>query len=477
MMNCDERTIDEGGVPVELEVEKPMTGPSVKGKHISVLGAARSGVAVARLLQRHGASVFVSDSGPASRLEPQLAELRSLGIGYETGAHSPKVLDADLIAISPGVPSNLPVVRQGESRGLRVLSELEIASWFCPAPIIAVTGTNGKTTTTTLIGRMLDDGRRKNIVAGNIGTAFSAAVENLDRDSVAVLEVSSFQLDHTETFHPAISIILNITPDHLDRYERDFERYAASKCRIFERQTGDDVLIVNADDPATREQIRKREPLPVRILEFGIARGSGEGAFVENGEMVLLLDGIRTPVVAAADISIRGIHNLYNAMAATLAARVLGVSSPSLRATLKNFKGVEHRLEFVRDVGGVRYVNDSKATNIDSVWYALQAFDEPLVLLLGGRDKGNDYSKLYELVDKHVKGIVAIGESAEKVYNSFQSRVNVVRAGSMEEAVRAARALAARGDIVLLSPACASFDWFENYEHRGRVFKEIVNSL
>ncbi len=342
--------------------------------------------------------------------------------------------------------------------------------------MVAVTGTNGKTTTTTLLGRMLHDGRVKNVVAGNIGTAFSAAVDELDKDSVAVLEVSSFQLDHIESFHPAISVILNITPDHLDRYEGDFDRYAASKSRVFEYQTKEDVMIVNADDPGTREQIRRKQP-PVRILKFGLAQGQGEGAFVENGELVVLLGGVRTPVVAAADISIRGVHNLYNAMAATLAARVLGVSAPSIRATLKNFKGVEHRLEFVREVGGVRYVNDSKATNIDSVWYALQAFEEPLVLLLGGRDKGNDYSKLYELVDKHVKAIVAIGESADKVRIAFESRKNVMTAGSMEDAVRAARTLASRGDVVLLSPACASFDWFENYEQRGRVFKEIVNSL
>ena len=477
MMNCDGATIGGGESIQELDYDETMTDRSVQGKHISVLGAARSGVAVARLLQRYGADVFVSDSGPASRLEPQLSELRDLGIPYETGAHSPKVLDADLLAISPGVPSNLPVVQQAESRGLRVLSELEIASWFCPAPMVAVTGTNGKTTTTTLIGRMLHDAKRKNVVAGNIGTAFSAAVDELDKDSVAVLEVSSFQLDHTESFHPAISIILNITPDHLDRYERDFDRYAASKCRVFEHQTAEDVLIVNADDPGTRDQIRRRQPLPVRILEFGLAQGPGEGAFVENGDLVVLLGGVRTPIVAASDISIRGVHNLYNAMAATLAAKVLGVSAPSLRATLKNFKGVEHRLEFVRETGGVRYVNDSKATNIDSVWYALQAFEEPIVLLLGGRDKGNDYSKLYELVDKHVKAIVAIGESAEKVRTAFESRKKVVTAGSMEDAVRAARSLASRGDVVLLSPACASFDWFENYEQRGRVFKEIVNSL
>jgi UDP-N-acetylmuramoylalanine--D-glutamate ligase len=454
-----------------------MPDTAVKGKRITVLGAARSGVGVARLLQRMGASIFVSDSGNAERLQSNLAELKAAGIRFETGAHTARVLDADLLVISPGIPATLPLVVEAEGRGMRVVSELEVASWFCPSPIVAVTGTNGKTTTTTLIGRMLADARRKHVVAGNIGTAFSSVLGELDQDSLAVLEVSSFQLDSIETFHPAVAIILNITPDHLDRYGNDFKKYAASKSRIFENQDSRDVLIYNADDPETSEQIRSRRPLSGRILAFGMNQASDEGAFVENGDLTVVLDGIKKPVVAAADISMRGIHNLYNAMAATLASFAVDVPAPSLRATLKNFKGVEHRLEFVREVEGVGYVNDSKATNVDSVWYALQAFGEPLILILGGRDKGNDYSKLYALADKHVKAIVAIGESADKVYRAFVGRQNVVKAGSMQEAVNTARGLAVPGDVVLLSPACASFDWFENYEHRGRVFKEIVNAL
>ncbi len=453
----------------------PDTG--VKGKRVTVLGAARSGVGVAQLLQRSGASVFVSDIAGPDRLKENLARLRSLGIPFETGAHSAKVLDTDLLVISPGIPSRIPLVVEAERRGLRVVSELEIASWFCPSPIVAVTGTNGKTTTTTLIGRMLADARKAHVVAGNIGTAFSSVLDELTKDSLAVLEVSSFQLDTIETFHPAIAVILNITPDHLDRYENDFKKYAASKSRIFENQDSRDMLIYNADDPETREQVRFRRPHAGRILAFGMKQTTDEGAFVENGELTVALEGIRKPIVPAEDISMRGIHNLYNAMAATLVAFAVEVPAPSLRATLKNFKGVEHRLEFVREVDGVGYVNDSKATNVDSVWYALQSFEEPVVLLLGGRDKGNDYSKLYELADKHVKAIVAIGESADKVYQAFVGRQNVVKAGSMQEAVNIARGLASPGDVVLLSPACSSFDWFENYEHRGRVFKEIVNAL
>ena len=459
------------------QLVESMTKQTVAGRSVTVLGAARSGAAVARLLQRNGASVFVSDSGSGERLKPYLSELESLNIEYETEKHTPRALEAELLVISPGIPSSVPVVQEAQSRGLRVVSELEVASWFCPAPIIAVTGTNGKTTTTALIGRMLEDQKKKHIVAGNIGIAFSSLVDRLDRDSIAVLEVSSFQLDHIETFRPHVSVILNITPDHLDRYDRDFARYAASKSRVFENQTEDDFLIFNSNDAETQNQVRGRSNMRPRLLPFGTGETFDEGAFTDNGELITILRGKRAAVVPANEISIPGIHNLYNSMAATLAGQIAGVSVPSLRATLKNFKGVEHRLEFVRELDGVRYVNDSKATNVDSVWYALQSFKEPIVLLLGGRDKGNDYSKLYGLVDRHVKAIVAIGESADKVVAAFSSRKQVLRAGSMKEAVISARAQAAPGDVVLLSPACASFDWFKDYEHRGVVFKEIVNAL
>ena len=463
---------------VAEEMKNPaVTGMDVRGKRIAVIGAARSGVAVAKLLTSNGAIVFVSDSAAPEKLQPQLAELRSAGIGFETGAHSDRLFGNDLLVLSPGVPSDSPIVREAAGRGLRIVSELEVASWFCPAPIVAVTGTNGKTTTTTLIGRMLHDGKKKHVVAGNIGTAFSSVLGELDGSSAAVVEVSSFQLDYIESFHPAIAIIMNITPDHLDRYDHDFEKYAASKCRVFENQTNEDVLVYNYDDAETRNRVNRPEAAHVRALPFGVERQFEEGAYVENGQLVTNIGGHRASIVAVNEISIRGIHNLYNSMAATLTAQLLGIGVPSIRATLRNFKGVEHRLEFVREYRGVKYVNDSKATNVESVWYALQAFEEPLVLMLGGRDKGNDYSKLSGLVERHVKAIVAIGESADKVSRSFEALKKVVRANSMEEAVQTARGLASPGDVVLLSPACASFDWFDNYEHRGKVFKQLVNLL
>lgn len=449
----------------------------VAGKNISIIGAARSGVAVARLLKEHGANVFVSDAGTAERLTGQTKTLESLGVEFETGGHSVRVLDADLIVMSPGVPSTIPIIKEASKRNLRIVSELEVASWFCPCPIVAVTGTNGKTTTTTLIGRMLYDAKKPHVVAGNIGTAFSSAIDELTPDSIAVVEVSSFQLEHIERFQPKVSIILNITPDHLDRYEQSVERYIAAKCRIFERQTPQDVLIYNSDDPETCEHVRRLAEFHVHALPFSLSQKFKEGAFVDEETLVTIIGGKRSEIISTKNISIRGVHNLYNSMAAVLAAQCMGVGVPSIRATLKNFKGVEHRLEFVRELNGVRYVNDSKATNVDSVWYALQAFNEPLVLLLGGRDKGNDYSRLTDLVKKHVKAIVAIGESAETVHSFFQNIRPVVKAGTLEEAVAQARRFASNGDVVLLSPACASFDWFQNYEHRGQVFKQIVNSL
>jgi UDP-N-acetylmuramoylalanine--D-glutamate ligase len=452
-----------------------MTRHDLAGRKISVLGAARSGVAVAELLGSQGARVFVSDS--AAKADADLGPLAALGIAFETGGHSERLYDAELIVASPGVPATAPAMVEARRRGLRIISEIELASWFCPSPIVAVTGTNGKTTTTTLIGRLFHDAKQPHVLAGNIGTAFSAVVARLDERTTAVLEISSFQLDGIETFRPAVAVILNITPDHLDRYNNRLEDYIASKCRIFMNQTMSDVLIYNADDPATREAVEGRAAGNVTLIPFSAKLRLQEGAWLEHGTLVTHLHSRRSEIIATEEISIRGIHNLYNAMAATLAAQLSGVGVPSIRATLKNFKGVEHRLEFVRERNGVKYVNDSKATNVDSVWYALQAFTEPVVLLLGGRDKGNDYTRLDALVKEHVKAIVAIGESADTVVRAFGKTAEVVKAASMEEAVRTAAALAPAGSVVLLSPACASFDWFQNYEHRGRVFKEIVRAL
>jgi UDP-N-acetylmuramoylalanine--D-glutamate ligase len=363
------------------------------------------------------------------------------------------------------------------NKGIKVVSEVEVASWFCLAQIIAITGSNGKTTTTTLTGRMFADAGRKHVVAGNIGQAFSSVVNLLDATSTAVLEVSSFQLDHIDTFHPKVSVLLNITPDHLDRYSGSFDAYKESKGRVFLNQTKTDYLIYCYDDPQTKDLVFSKAISFVNALPFGVKRGFESGAFVRDGNIFTCIEGKEQEIINTKEISIKGVHNLYNSMAATLASQVMGVNVASLRATLKNFKGVEHRLEFVREVNGVRYINDSKATNVDSVSYALKAYENPIVLLLGGRDKGNDYAALNEEVKKHVKTIIAIGESAEKVEKAFETLTNIERATSMKQALEIAHRISVAGYIVLLSPACASFDWFENYEHRGRVFKECVHQL
>ena len=441
---------------------------------VTVIGAARSGVAAAELLASRGAQVFVSDLQPAKKLQKELRALAEKKISVETGGHTERVYNCSFMVISPGVPGNAPVVLRALERKIKVVSELEAASWFCPCPIVAVTGSNGKTTTTTLIGRILGDAKKKHVVAGNIGTAFSSVVLELDQTSLAVLEVSSFQLDHCETFRPSVSVILNITEDHMDRYNHSMEQYAASKARVFMNQGKGDTVIYSADDEWT---VRTIGAAKARRIPFSYHRSFDEGAFAENDKLVLSLNGKRSAVIPLDEISINGIHNAYNAMAAALVGSLFGASNASIRNTLRNFKGVEHRLEFVKEVNGVRYVNDSKATNVDSVWYALQAFQQPLVVLIGGRDKGNDYGRLKELVQARVKAIVAIGESAAKVDEAFNKVTRVVTATSMEEAVTRASGLATKGDVVLLSPACASFDWFQNYEHRGRVFKKLVGDL
>ncbi|MEX1276350.1 MAG: UDP-N-acetylmuramoyl-L-alanine--D-glutamate ligase [Bacteroidota bacterium] len=446
----------------------------LRSASVSVIGAARSGVAVGRLLRSQGANVFLSDRDTEAKLKSHIPYLQESGIAYELGGHTERVFQCSLMVISPGVPSSAPVVLEAQQRGIKVVSEVEVAGWLCRASIIAITGSNGKTTTTTLIGRVLGDAKKKHALAGNIGTAFSSIVLELAEGDVAVLEISSFQLDHCETFRPAISVLLNITQNHMDRYENSMERYAASKARIFMNQTPRDVLIYNADDLWTSRVIAQAK---CRAIPFSREKRLAVGAFIEDEMLVTMLGGKRTAVIPLSEISIKGPHNLYNAMAAALVGQLMDVGTASIRATLRNFKGVEHRQEFVREVKGVRYYNDSKATSVEATWYALQAFDQPIVLMLGGRDKGNDYSRIADLVTKNVRGIVALGESAEKVEKAFKTLKPVKRATTMDEAVLFAQQFAQPGDVVLLSPACASFDWFENYEQRGLVFKELVKNL
>ncbi len=451
---------------------------------ISVIGAARSGIGAALLLQKAGAKIFVSDLQPAEKVADGVRELRTRGITVETGGHSERVYDCGLMVISPGVPSDAPVIVEARRRGVRVVSEIEVASWFCRAPIVAITGSNGKTTTTTLLGRILGDAKKKHVVAGNIGEAFSNFVLDLAETDVVALEVSSFQLDGIETFRPAVSVILNITRNHMDRYGNSMERYAASKARIFMNQRAGDLLIASADDDWTGRATGNAQ---CRTVQFSTARTLTDGSWLDGDLLRIAFDGKATDLLRVPEMSMRGEHNVQNAMAASLAAMRFGISPASIRATLKNFKGVEHRQEFVAEVKGVRYINDSKATTVEAVRRALNAFDEPIILILGGKDKGNDYTEIADIVRRKVKAIVATGASAPTIEKFFGPIVKVVRVDtigsekpnrvSMERTVEAASSLAVRGDVVLLSPACTSFDWFTDYEERGRVFKEAVRHM
>ncbi|MDP4220986.1 MAG: UDP-N-acetylmuramoyl-L-alanine--D-glutamate ligase [Bacteroidota bacterium] len=446
-----------------------------RGKRFTVLGAGKSGLASVRLLLKHRAKVFVSDSQKASKAADAKKELEELGVPFEFGANSHKVLESDTIIISPGVPLGIPILELARTKHIPIIGEIELASGFAEAPIVAITGTNGKTTTTTLTGEIFKDAGWGVVVAGNIGTAFADVVEQtVGEKAVNVLEVSSFQLDAIKEFRPKVAALLNITPDHLDRY-KNYEAYIQSKFRIAENQKGHDIFIYNHDDEVVRNFA---ETVNVRTLGFSITDTLKQGAFLNDGMLVIRFGREREEVIDPQKIGIPGPHNLMNAMAAVLIAKSLGVEYDSIRKTLVNFKGVEHRIEFVREFKGVKYYNDSKATNVDSVKYALQSFKEPIVLIAGGKDKGNDYSAIKELIQKHVKAIITVGDGAKNIEKAFKGIVPIHPADySMEKAVEIAASSADRGDVVLLSPACASFDMFDNYEHRGKVFKDIVNSL
>ena len=484
-----------------------MSPSDVHGKAVTVVGGARSGLAAAKLLAEAGAQVFLTEHGEAT--EGLSDALDEAGVAYEFGGHTRRALEADFFVVSPGVPSSAPLLRQARRGGLPVYSEIEAAFWFCEAPIVAITGTNGKTTTTSLAGHLfrqgLGEGRSEDggnvIVAGNIGYPFSDYVQEARPEDVVVMEVSSFQLDNIDTFRPRVSVLLNITPDHLDRYNNNFNEYAQSKFRIFENQQDDDVLVYNHDDALVRgfvEKVAQRRGL--QAMAFSMKKDvhndpDFSGAFLDDEERITFrIHGQEEPLMLADERapSLRGQHNLQNTLAAAISARIMEVRSEVLRESLTTFEGVPHRLELVRTTAalhgvggdgapqsaGVRWVNDSKATNVNAVWYALECFESPVVLIAGGRDKGNDYSALKPLVREKVRAVIALGESAEKVMRELGPLADQSRqVASMEEATRTAQQLARDGDVVLLSPACSSFDMYENYEARGDTFRRLVMSL
>lgn len=450
-----------------------------KYKSFTVIGAARSGIAVARLLKDRGYNVFLSDSEDMPKINKKyLNELSENHITSEFGYHSDKVYECDAMVVSPGVRQDAGILKKADKSSIDVFSEIEIASWFFKGKIISITGTNGKTTTTTLIGELLKDANFNSQVCGNIGIAFSDVVELISENGYAVVEASSFQLDNITSFRPFISVLLNITPDHLDRYDKSFEKYIKSKMRICMNQKITDYFVYNLDDKIIYQNISEINNVTmIPVSTEKNLHAYPQSAYLDKNKIIFNDNGKENEIINTNELIIKGMHNVYNVLASVCVAKLCGVDNDIIRETLRNFKGVEHRLEFVRELHGIKWYNDSKATNVNSVWYALQGFEEPIILILGGRDKGNDYTEIENVVNKNVKLIIAVGESKDKVYEFFKNSKEVYKAIDMENAVKLAAENSERGDVVLLSPACASFDMFENYEHRGDIFKELVNKL
>ena len=446
----------------------------LNNKHITIIGARKSGIGAAKLVREAGGIPFVSDSGSKENLQEFIEILEKEKIPHETGGHSSRVNNCDLFVISPGVPSDVKVITDAVKAGKKIISEIELADNFCRGSVIAITGTNGKTTTTSLCAHIFNTAGVKTFTAGNIGLAFSEVVSDVEKEDVVSLEVSSFQLDFIDKFKPNIAMILNITPDHLNRYGNKYENYIASKVNIYKNQDNNDYLILNKDSDTLISSLTGPKS---KIYYFSLKEEVENGCFCKDKKIYFMEGGKEFFRCTLKDINLKGEHNYANAMAVIIAAKISGLDNNKIKEALGSFQGVEHRLEFVRELEGVKYINDSKATNIDSVWYALRSFENPIFLILGGQDKGNDYNQIKDLVTAKVKKIYAIGVSADKVFNFFHKLVKVEIKTSMEEAVGSANKEARENDIVLLSPACASFDMFQNYEHRGKVFKEAVNKL
>lgn len=449
-------------------------------KKLIILGAGESGVGAALLGKQQGWDVFVSDGGTLK--DTYKEQLGHAGIAFEEGGHSmDKVLAAQCVVKSPGIPEKAEVMKAVRQAGIEVCSEIEFGFRYKGAgKVIAITGSNGKSTTTKLVYHLLKDAGYDVSMVGNIGYSFAKQLYEQPTEWY-VMEVSSFQLDDIQTFRPHIAVLLNITPDHLDRYNYDFNLYAAAKFRIAENQTADDFFILNADDPVITNYLTRHNPIPTHKIYFTMNQDTtnvkNEGAYMQDDELHVNYQG-EDMNTSVNDLTITGKHNQYNSMAAGITARVAGIRKEKIRESFTTFEGLEHRLEYVASVRGIEFINDSKATNVNSVWFALESMKNPTVLILGGQDKGNDYNELMELVKERVKAIVCLGVDNAPIHAAFDGAVaTIIDTKSAEEAVHAAYELATSGDTVLLSPGCASFDLFKNYEDRGRQFKEAVKAL
>src|SRR5215468_798380 len=443
------------------------------GKKTLVIGLARTGLTTSFFCARHGAIVTATDTRSESELGEASTKLRAAGVSVQLGGYTDKILDGqELVIPSPGVPANSEILKAAGARNIPVWSEIELADRFLHGRLIGITGSNGKTTTTSLIEHILKNSGFSTLLAGNIGTPLIDVVERTNDQTVTVAELSSFQLEWTETFRPNISVFLNLTPDHLDRHG-SMEAYGAAKARIFEKQTASDFAVLNADDPASTPYA----PSTPKVLWFSRKQRVAQGAFLRGEEIVFRYHGEEEMILKQSEIPLPGAHNLENFLAAVTASRLAGGRPHEIQKAIRSFKGVEHRLEFVAELNGVRYYNDSKATNVDATLKALDAFPGRILIVLGGKDKGSDYTILQTPLREKAVLALLIGAAAEKIESQVRGSVAIERAGTLERAVETASRAAQPGDIVLLAPACASFDQFENYEHRGRVFKRLVLEL
>ena len=443
-------------------------------KRLVVLGAGESGVGTALLGRRENYEVFVSDKGTIANKYKEV--LLHNEIEWEERKHTEaKILNADVVMKSPGIPDKIPLIQTIVEHGIPVISEIEFASQFTQANIIGITGSNGKTTTTMWTYHILNNGGLNVAMGGNIGMSFAELVANNNYEHF-VLELSSFQLDGINTFRPHIAVITNITPDHLDRYDYKFENYIASKFRIAMNQTKDDFLIYDADDPVITNYL-KSNPVQSTLLPFSLTQKLDKGTFLDKDNIKILIDNSQI-TMPTTNLALEGKHNIKNAMAASTVAQLLKIRNLTLRESLENFHGAEHRLENVLRINKVQYINDSKATNVNATYFALESMDAPTVWIVGGEDKGNSYSELFPFVNEKVKAIICLGVDNRKLFETFGNMVDIiVETQYMSEAVKIAYKVAEAGDNVLLSPACASFDLFENYEDRGRQFKQAVREL
>jgi UDP-N-acetylmuramoylalanine--D-glutamate ligase len=445
----------------------------LKNKRVLVVGLGRTGVATALFCAARGAAVAATESRAEGEIGEAVAKLRAAGVALELGGHQEKTfLQQDLIVPSPGVPADAPLLRAARGKGVTIWSEIELAYRFLKGRLIGITGSNGKTTTTSLIEHVLKTAGFPTILAGNIGTPLISCVERMTENTITVVELSSFQLEPIAMFRPNISVFLNLTADHLDRHHT-MESYGAAKARIFENQTAEDAAILNADDPATVSYA----PTTPRVYWFSRKQRAAQGAFLRGEDIVFRQEGKEEAVLKRGEIPLVGAHNLENVLAAMAAARLAGADAAAIVKGVRSFAGVEHRLEFVAEISGVRYYNDSKATNVDATLKALDAFPGRILIVLGGKDKDSDYAVLQGPLREKAILALLIGAAAGKIEKQIAGSVAIERADTLEHAVEIASHAARPGDVVLLAPACASFDQFQNYEHRGRLFKDLVRQL